>query len=1041
MRMFNFQEYLNTNFGIWPHASMYINTLPQCSPASVGLDQAHPNNKQSYCSHCFYLQTPTQIDMSIAIDIKSSTCSPRTCANALHSPCLNNATCTDIASSYNCSCTENYFGAGCQYSDGCSSNPCQNDGTCFIDLTNVNQFTCMCVEGYEGTFCEALVSPCDSNLCSSGSTCIDGGDGVNFMCQCAPGFTGTLCDADINECDQNPCQNDGTCTNGINSFTCECPPEFSGPDCSVQVIFCRPDLCSNGGTCIEEPNGFSCTCPSGFTGPTCQENINECQLQDPCQNGASCMDLNGSFVCFCAEGFTGSRCEVQIDFCVGNPCGSNGACSSLNSTFECMCNPGFTGPQCGVEIDECDPNPCLNEATCIDSINLFTCVCPSGFSGIMCENDIDECSSNPCENGGTCQNSFGQFTCQCSLGFTGANCSIQIDFCAEEEQCFNGGTCSSIINGFTCNCPSGWTGDRCQHALSITTKLGSCGLPMADDVFSILGISSTTVAFTNSTSSIRGEFVASSFPNGFYWSGWIWQEGDTEATLFSLSDHTGPGTNTALVLNPATRELTFYYHSSALTQQQAITFSAVPIVANQWHHVTVAAATNGTISVAVDRMYLQTATGQNFSLSDMIDLMIGNNAGSLNLTAQPFLGIMRGVALDVLPANFDLAAVESCTLNCIAGESFCSNGGQCLDLFAADRQCLCPYGYTGPFCQYLHSQLSFGGGGFAQLPNATENLNSLQLSFKTESLFGEIFSHIGSTLQYTIKLQNGTLVVEVQYCDSTTDIFLLTKRTTPLNDLQQHFISVVYDANFTTLNVLLDTVVLSPPPSCDITTPRSLTLGGSRNSSSNFTGCITVNTTQVNATSLQLIGDTEFGCTHDTAQFFGQSYLKLPAFISREAQTISLDFNTQAADGVIYFSRRIPTEATPDPNDFVAIYIDEGRVVFSFNLGEMGQNVVIGNQNLVNDGQWHQLEAMQNGTMAFFTLDGVQTEATSMGPLSMLDTTGNTFLGGVPTGSQITQFTEYTPFIGCVRDLEQNRQAVDLQGYLATQNVRFGTCN
>ena len=991
--------------------------------------------------YCFYLQTPTQIDMSIAIDIESSTCSPRTCANALHSPCLNNATCTDIAPSYNCSCTENYFGAGCQYSDGCSSNPCQNDGTCFVDLTNVNQFTCMCVEGYEGTFCEALVSPCDSNLCSSGSTCIDVGDGVNFMCQCAPGFTGALCDADINECDQNPCQNDGTCTNGINSFTCECPPEFSGPDCNVQVIFCRPDLCSNGGTCIEEPNGFSCTCPSGFTGPTCQENINECQLQDPCQNGASCMDLNGSFVCFCAAGFTGSRCEVQIDFCVGNPCGSNGACNSFNSTFECMCNPGFTGPQCGIEIDECNPNPCLNEATCIDSINLFTCVCPSGFTGIMCENDINECSSNPCENGGTCQNSFGQFTCQCSLGFTGANCSIQIDFCAEEEQCFNGGTCSSIINGFTCNCPSGWTGDRCQHALSITTKLGSCGLPMADDVFSILGISSTTVAFTNSTSSISGEFVDSSFPNGFYWSGWIWQEGDTEATLFSLSDHTGPGTNTTLVSNLATRELTFYYHSSALTQQQAITFSAVPILANQWHHLTVAAATNGTISVAVDRVYLQTATGQNFSLSHMIDLTIGNNAGSLNLTAQPFLGIMRGVALVVLLANFDLAAVESCTLNCIAGVSFCSNGGQCLDLFTADRQCLCPYGYTGPFCQYLHSQLSFGGGGFAQLPNATEDLNSLQLSFKTESLFGEICSHIGSTLQSTLKLENGTLEVEVQYCDSNTDIFLLTQPTTPLNDLQQHSISVVYDANFTTLNVLLDTVILSPPPSCDITTTRSLTLGGSRNSSSNFTGCIAVNTTQVNATSLQLVGDTEFGCTHDTAQFFGQSYLKLPAFISREAQTISLDFNTQAADGIIYFSRRIPTEATPDPNDFVAIYIDEGRVVFSFNLGEMGQNVVIGNQNLVNDGQWHQLEANQNGTMAFFTLDGVQTEATSMGPLSMLDTTGNTFLGGVPTGSRITQFTEYTPFIGCVRDLEQNRQAVDLQGYLATQNVRFGTCN
>ena len=34
-------------YGIWPQASkdvrMYVNTLPQCSPASVGLAQARPN--------------------------------------------------------------------------------------------------------------------------------------------------------------------------------------------------------------------------------------------------------------------------------------------------------------------------------------------------------------------------------------------------------------------------------------------------------------------------------------------------------------------------------------------------------------------------------------------------------------------------------------------------------------------------------------------------------------------------------------------------------------------------------------------------------------------------------------------------------------------------------------------------------------------------------------------------------------------------------------------------------------------------------------
>ena len=35
--------------------------------------------------------------------------------------------------------------------DECSSNPCQNGGTC---TDGVNEYTCSCVAGYEGTSCE-----------------------------------------------------------------------------------------------------------------------------------------------------------------------------------------------------------------------------------------------------------------------------------------------------------------------------------------------------------------------------------------------------------------------------------------------------------------------------------------------------------------------------------------------------------------------------------------------------------------------------------------------------------------------------------------------------------------------------------------------------------------------------------------------------------------------------------------------------------------------------------------------------------------------
>ena len=41
-----FGKYLNAHlniYDIWPQASMYVNTLLQCSPASVGLAQARSN--------------------------------------------------------------------------------------------------------------------------------------------------------------------------------------------------------------------------------------------------------------------------------------------------------------------------------------------------------------------------------------------------------------------------------------------------------------------------------------------------------------------------------------------------------------------------------------------------------------------------------------------------------------------------------------------------------------------------------------------------------------------------------------------------------------------------------------------------------------------------------------------------------------------------------------------------------------------------------------------------------------------------------------
>ena len=51
MRMFNFREIFKRAFktyDIWPQARSYTHTSAQCSPASVGLAQARPNNIYMY---------------------------------------------------------------------------------------------------------------------------------------------------------------------------------------------------------------------------------------------------------------------------------------------------------------------------------------------------------------------------------------------------------------------------------------------------------------------------------------------------------------------------------------------------------------------------------------------------------------------------------------------------------------------------------------------------------------------------------------------------------------------------------------------------------------------------------------------------------------------------------------------------------------------------------------------------------------------------------------------------------------------------------
>lgn len=902
---------------------------------------------------------------------------------------------------------------------------------------------CNCREGFTGELCEVQISPCASEPCGDFGSCTERGDD-SFECLCSPGFSGLFCEVNIDECESAPCQNGGSCLDDAGSFSCLCPPEFSGPLCEEQVLFCNSDACSNGGTCREAGSGFSCDCLVGFEGSQCENDIDECDLS-PCLNNGMCVNLPGSYACVCSPGFTGEDCNTTINFCTNSSCSVNGACRSLSDGFECVCDSGFTGAQCDIEINECDSTPCLNNAMCVDGINHFMCICQPGFTGTICDININDCVSSPCAEGSTCVDLTGSFSCVCPSGFSGDLCDIQTDFCLDEP-CYNG-NCSSTTNRFTCDCFAGWAGDRCQYATSVAVKLESCGLPSAVDILSLeeLAMSNEPISFTPTSEVVFETYAITSSTDGIYWSGWVWQDEGTTATLFSLAN---PSNSVAAeVVSDLPNQQIYLYYTTVdnVGDPISVVFENVPTRGNQWYHISIAIFNSNKIVVALDTTFIQERTLQEnseatftFEIPSSFTLILGQRSSLIQVGSSTFTGIMRSVAVAGImdETSFNISNIVSCALDCIGDEGFCGESGQCLDQFGFDRQCTCSYGFTGLQCQYIHSRLSFNGNGFAQLQDP-ELISDLSLEFKTDGTEGVIIARTFQTLEFSIELRNETVELNFEYCDSTQQSHRLMETSSPLNDLQWHALSV-RDSILLDNNQPEDLPALLQP-TCNSTEQGRIILGQS------FQGClrdVELDGQLMDPTSVQLQGGAQFGCNRDTAQFFSVSYLQLPEFISRESQIISFDFSTLTQEGILYFSNRIPSDATGNSTtDFVTVYIESGQVVFSFNLGEQGQDIILRSSLVVSDGLWHRVEAIQNMTMASLSVDGVVVQDTSMGPLSLLDTTGSVFLGGVPLASRPFTFTSFYGFNGCLRDLEQNGIAVNLQANTDSQNVHFGTCN
>jgi hypothetical protein len=195
--------------------------------------------------------------------------------------CSVDATYSNTAGSYNCTCNDGYEGNGisCTDIDECADGManCDPNAAC----SNIaGGFSCACNDGYsgDGTSCTEIDEcAAGTDNCSDNATCSNTVGG--FDCACGPGYEGdgTIC-TDIDECViENVC-NDGNafCTNEAGGFSCSCNAGFAIVNgvCTAQLCSVNQHVVSN--TCV--------ACPAGTTnaaGDNSSGNDTTCDVPPP----------------------------------------------------------------------------------------------------------------------------------------------------------------------------------------------------------------------------------------------------------------------------------------------------------------------------------------------------------------------------------------------------------------------------------------------------------------------------------------------------------------------------------------------------------------------------------------------------------------------------------------------------------------------------------------------------------------------------------------------------------------------------------------
>ncbi|XP_059212567.1 laminin subunit alpha-4 [Centropristis striata] len=143
-----------------------------------------------------------------------------------------------------------------------------------------------------------------------------------------------------------------------------------------------------------------------------------------------------------------------------------------------------------------------------------------------------------------------------------------------------------------------------------------------------------------------------------------------------------------------------------------------------------------------------------------------------------------------------------------------------------------------------------------------------------------------------------------------------------------------------------------------------------------------------------------------------QHYTDLPDSLSQRSH-FSLSVKTHSSFGLIFYVSDVQED------DFMALFLANGKLVYTFNVAE--HRVKIKSEEKYNDGAWHNVIFIRDGSMGRLIIDGLTVlEDRAQGSNASWQVSSPLYVGGVPPGraqKNIQRNSAYS-FTGCLKNLQ-----------------------